>query len=529
MTVVMAPVGVIMHSQPHFATATGNNLLDVNEVCRAIDSLYQDELKPYGRIIRKRLAERARAAGCRATDLDLKHLKAACSSCAWLSVEDEDGGDWFALLRGRTSTFVDIHSREDVYPPDLWRMAESYFSGLQQPTATLPGGRYACAQVLAAQQLPFLHGRSLGQICHIVQLAISAKKMLGYLSGSIVAYCRSESKAKELCAEKQQRYASLADDGCAVATWPMVRACLRELLRSLPSECECFPLSNLKRVFRTRFQVELSETALGYAKISELLQDPRLKDLCTVQLRDQGYVVLPLPTLDTRMTKGTLNLAECLAGSSSQGGEGPSTEIPPRHARARKPLELDLDDLSPPTTPRPMMNVERSFDEKTGFGHESSCRVTPRLLPDPQSLPRLLGSSRNRSPRRHFAGRCDSGGLQFEPLKRLDADKDHEKQAQKDHKKEAVEAIAVDGSKHAVAGEASSSGDAFHPPSVRRQRRCPTAAAIMLGSLEHEEELSVRVHNTFIHVAVPPTPSDLRRPTAGVRMSQSLPRSFWFL
>jgi hypothetical protein len=53
------------------------------------------------------------------------------------------------------------------------------------------------------------------------------------------------------------------------------------------------PLSNVKRLFRSRFHMELSETALGYSKLSELLKDPRLQDICTVQLRGQGYVVVP--------------------------------------------------------------------------------------------------------------------------------------------------------------------------------------------------------------------------------------------
>merc|ERR1712070_1308336 len=53
------------------------------------------------------------------------------------------------------------------------------------------------------------------------------------------------------------------------------------------------PLSNLKRLFRSRFHVELSETALGYTKISDLLQDPQLSDICYVQLLERGYVVWP--------------------------------------------------------------------------------------------------------------------------------------------------------------------------------------------------------------------------------------------
>jgi hypothetical protein len=45
--------------------------------------------------------------------------------------------------------------------------------------------------------------------------------------------------------------------------------------------------------------MELSETALGYSKLTELLQDPRFSDICIVQLQDRGYAVVrayPIPT-----------------------------------------------------------------------------------------------------------------------------------------------------------------------------------------------------------------------------------------
>jgi hypothetical protein len=53
------------------------------------------------------------------------------------------------------------------------------------------------------------------------------------------------------------------------------------------------PLSTLKRLFRSRFRTELSETALGYTKVSDLLQDARVSDICTIKLLESGYVVLP--------------------------------------------------------------------------------------------------------------------------------------------------------------------------------------------------------------------------------------------
>merc|ERR1711972_182703 len=42
-----------------------------------------------------------------------------------------------------------------------------------------------------------------------------------------------------------------------------------------------------------RFGKSLSETALGHAKLSDLFQDARVHDLCTVKLHGQGYVLVP--------------------------------------------------------------------------------------------------------------------------------------------------------------------------------------------------------------------------------------------
>lgn len=46
----------------------------------------------------------------------------------------------------------------------------------------------------------------------------------------------------------------------------------------------------MKRFFRSRFDLELSETSLGYGRMSELLQDPRFAEIC--RLESQGKVQL---------------------------------------------------------------------------------------------------------------------------------------------------------------------------------------------------------------------------------------------
>jgi len=284
LSLVLAPVGVVMHPPK-------KNGLDISEILAAIETLYQDQLKPYGRILRKRLMERSQAARTRINKLAFEQLRATCESCPWLCVHGEDGGDWSAVIRGRQAAFVEVHSPEDTYPAALWTEAEVYFGSLRS-NDPLPGGRYACAQTLMSRRLPFLSGLSLGQVCHIVQLAISEKKVLGYLNGGIVPYNRSLSKTKELLAQGQQPMEQ-CDDGIAIATWESLRSCLQEMISQSPVPWMPIPLANIKRLIRTEFRIALCETALGHAKLSELLQDERLQDICSVRLTDQGYALIP--------------------------------------------------------------------------------------------------------------------------------------------------------------------------------------------------------------------------------------------
>jgi hypothetical protein len=273
------------------------------EVLDAVTSLYDDELKPYGRILRKRLSERAIAAGSSVTgEPDLAALRAACVASSWLNVESEDGGEWSALLKTMEPKFVDVYNPVDSYPEAMWAAAATYFQALSGDEAVLPGGRYSCAQSLVERKLHFLSEYSLGQVCHIVQLAISQRKCLGYLNGGITPYLHSHSKVKDSAAAEQSSCAHAACvSDLTLATWETARTYLRTILsESMKSGSDTVPLSNIKRIFRSQFSTELSETSLGHSKLSELLQDSKLSDICTVRLLEQGYFVVPQFSLTER-------------------------------------------------------------------------------------------------------------------------------------------------------------------------------------------------------------------------------------
>jgi len=315
-------------------------------VVSAVESLYKDQLKPYGRILRKRLGELYEASGRPEPLLDVKELKAFCRSCPRFSVEDE-GSDWFALIVGKADDFVDVYNPTDVYPPSLWEGAKAHFNEPANECEDLPGGRYACAQVLLKQNLPFLRGCSLGQVCHIVQLAISHKKIFGYSNGMLVPYSRSQSMIKDQRAKMQQ----VSSEGTwehPVATWDSLLRCIEILVQEVRAGGVPMPLSSIKRCFQTRFQLELSETALGYAKVSELLQDQKVSAICRVELRAHGYVLLP-PEQPEPEQKSSLR----------------------RRAGLIQPLSLDLDEILQPTSNNNHVNNNNTNNNNSHHNNNS--------------------------------------------------------------------------------------------------------------------------------------------------------------
>jgi hypothetical protein len=272
-----------------------------DELISAIESLYKDQLRPYGRILRKRLVELAEKEGREAPHVDLCRLRAQCSDCPTLQVDTEDDVEWSATMPGLCAHFVDIYDTEDHFSEQFWSDARSYFES-SQGDVSFSGGRYACAQGLASLSPSFLQGYSLGRVCHFVQLAMATRMMLGYCNGAIVPYGRSDTMLKNCCAEKQTICTSAKVP--PITSWNVFRACLRELFSSVS---DGIPLSNIKRLFRSHFQSDLSETVFGFPTLGELMRDVRLKDICSIQLLENGYHVFP--SVEESIDSGAIGFA----------------------------------------------------------------------------------------------------------------------------------------------------------------------------------------------------------------------------
>jgi len=288
------------------------------DLLSAVDSLYTDGLRPYSRILKKRLAEQHNIKVEAAKGFNSHALRALCESSASFRVETEDGGEWWALLTYRKPTFIDIYDDNDIYPEHLWAAADAYFRKLSQNgNYRFPGGRYASARDMAARQLPFLENFSLGQVCHFMQIGISKRQLLGYADGAIVPFTFSTSHVKSVCAQQKRHQAgsAVAELGSevapfAVADWEAARGKMKEILDFAVLRGESFvPLSNVKRLFRSLHQLELSQTALGHGRLTDLLRDSRFHDICEVRLRECGYIVVPAAPVTEAPTHPILNSA----------------------------------------------------------------------------------------------------------------------------------------------------------------------------------------------------------------------------
>lgn len=238
-----------------------------------------------------------------------------------LRVGPEEGGEWSVILVNEEETFVDVYNRTDPYPEQVWEAANIYFEQLSEEDGVLPGGRYVCAQVLRSRNLPFFRNLTLGRICHFVQLAISTRKLLGYLDGGITSYKRSHSYVKDSAALQNELCSQVTASGLRVASWEDARNCIKHILiDALNSGEDKVPLSNIKRICRSQFCIELSETSLGHSKLSDFLQDLRLSDICTVRLQEQGYFVMPHFAAASAFQVGKIEAESSLVGFGDTSG-----------------------------------------------------------------------------------------------------------------------------------------------------------------------------------------------------------------
>ncbi|CAK0883702.1 unnamed protein product [Prorocentrum cordatum] len=185
-----------------------------------------------------------------------------------------------------------------------------------------------------------------------------ARSILGYKGGRVVPYRESDASVRERCAASALPVPSLPDAPQGVATWETVRVCLRELLSRAGGEIK---LPNVKRLFRSEFGVQLSETALGHQRVQDLLQDPRLCDVCVLHRRESVHMVLAVePPAGPLILSTTPPAGAAAAPLAPQLHDADRGDAPPREA-------FVFGEFGPPGGAEPMLQPAALHASEAAF------------------------------------------------------------------------------------------------------------------------------------------------------------------
>lgn len=146
-------------------SGTAATALSVPLVEAAVQSLYADELKPWGWMLRTRCGEML------GQPVDFDKLRRVAKSSPRLNFRAH-GGKWWVMLADRAASFVDFKSAEDPFLPETWDAFVALMAGSwRRSIPRTAAGHFPLACALHRVKLPFLAGLSLGRVCHLVELA----------------------------------------------------------------------------------------------------------------------------------------------------------------------------------------------------------------------------------------------------------------------------------------------------------------------------------------------------------------------
>jgi len=198
--------------------------------------------------------------------------------------------------------WIDPTSQGNTYSAEIWTAFDLYLKS--SAGLSFKGGRYGMAASLKQLDLPFLRNKVLGEICHIVQLALH-HRLIAYIDGMLVpaaahAACinavarrptvplrlpprSSSSSSSEDCQKVSgQRVADVF-----VVSQEELRRVVTEVLAAHP---EGLDLSKLKRKIWESQQLRLSETVFGCTRLLELVSSDILRDICNLHWQGCGAV-----------------------------------------------------------------------------------------------------------------------------------------------------------------------------------------------------------------------------------------------
>jgi len=249
-----------------------------------LESLYRDRIKPVGNYIKGRLKEKSSPEGIIKSFQD--HYR---NHPDLFRVEDGSTPDepaiFFVVTPAWFKGWIDIDSPDDPYSEELWKELKTY---LEDGGHTYAGGRYGMARELAAKKLPFLQDQTLGDICHIVQLAIQHRK--------IIAYHKKMLKPMQPLSQGTLN-GEPKQEGDEIENMPQLVRALFKTLRRHPGGIR---LDRMKQMVREECQARLNEMAFQCTKLIEVFKLEPLAS--TFDLENDGKVFFLRPKDSSRFS-----------------------------------------------------------------------------------------------------------------------------------------------------------------------------------------------------------------------------------
>eukprot|EP00434_Breviolum_minutum_P033887 symbB.v1.2.029981.t1/scaffold3334.1/size71796/3 len=217
-----------------------------------LESLYEDRIKPMANYIKGRLKERS------VPDIIVKSFEDLYTQHPDLfEVQNPKSGEETTIYFHKPPTWfkgwIDIDSPDDPYDESMWKELAKYLDGER----TFAGGRYGMARELMQRNLALLGPYSLGEVCHIVQLAI------------------------------QHRRRGPADtaEGEEIKDMDDLTMVLFRMLLHHPSGIR---LCRMKQMIKHEFQRKLSEMAFQCTKLIELFNQEPLNETFVLDTENDG-------------------------------------------------------------------------------------------------------------------------------------------------------------------------------------------------------------------------------------------------
>lgn len=268
----------------------------------ALDSLYEDRIKPMANYVKGRLKERSCPDSLVKNFADLYGEHQDLFKIVRPSQLDEEITIFMVTEPSWFKGWVDIDSQDDPYDEVMWSAFGKFLDGEH----TFAGGRYGMARELMQRKLNFFSEHSLGEVCHIVQLAIQHRRL--------IVYHRKMLKPIQTVLQPQPSPAATPgipegddikdmDDLCGV------------LFRMLLHHPQGLRLCRLKQMIKHEFTRKLSEMSFQCTKLIELFNMEPLASTFVLDTENDGksiYVRMGNPDTFTDNMKKIYNTANAV-------------------------------------------------------------------------------------------------------------------------------------------------------------------------------------------------------------------------